>query len=63
MHIPFNASLLYYPYNPADCSPPLSRSEIWHSAHYNGVAFALQLFLPEPLYRKLVIWIREHTEW
>jgi vancomycin permeability regulator SanA len=63
MRIPISADLRLYAYNPADCTPPLTRSEVWFSAHYNALAYAAQLILPESSYRRIVLWIREHTEW
>jgi hypothetical protein len=63
MRIPFEADLRYYPYNPAACFPSLSRREVWFSAHYNAIAYFAQLLMPESLYRKLVLWVRDHTEW
>ena len=63
MRIPFKADLRYYPYNPAACFPSLSRREVWFSAHYNALAFIAQFLLPESLYKKLVLWVRDHTEW
>lgn len=63
MPIPISADLRLYAYNPADCTPALTRSEIWFSAHYNALAYAAQFILPESSYRRIVLWIREHTEW
>jgi hypothetical protein len=63
MRIPFKANLKYYSYDPENSVPAPSRSEVWFSAHYNATAYAAQVILPESLYRKIVMWIREHTEW
>lgn len=53
----------YLPYNPFDCIPPLTRKEIWWSAHYNLTAYLLYTFLPESMYRDFVHWVRTHTDW
>lgn len=63
MRIPISADLRLHAYNPADCIPPLTRREVWFSAHYNALAYAAQLILPTSSYRRIVMWIREHTEW
>lgn len=63
MRIPFKADLRYYWYNPVNCFPPLSRNEVWYSAHYNALAYIAQIILPKTAYRNTVMWIREHTEW
>lgn len=62
MQIQSRVDFIYSSYNPADCFPPLSRSEIWYSAHYNIAAYVAQTLLPGSLYREFVKWIRENTE-
>ncbi len=63
MDIPLRFKLSLSAYDPASCIPPLTRSEVWFSAHYNALACLAQTFLPESLYRKVVLWVRENTEW
>jgi len=63
MDIPLPAEIVLFSYDPADCFPQLTRKEAWFSAHYNAVAYLAQLLLPEKLYRNIVYWVREHTEW
>lgn len=63
MKIPSQTKFIYNPYTPDNCSPHLSRGEIWQSAHYNLTAYALHTLLPESVYRNFVRWIRTHTEW
>lgn len=63
MGIQCKADVKKISYNPANCFPPLSRNEVWFSAHYNALAYVAHVILPESLYRKIVAWIRKHTEW
>ena len=65
MHIdvPFKTDIKLFPYNPSSCVPPLTRSEVLFSTHYNVIAYIAHVILPEFLYRETVMWIREHTEW
>jgi len=63
IEIPFKSDIMLFPYNPITCIPPLTRSEVLFSAHYNAIAYVAHVILPEPLYRGTVMWIREHTEW
>ncbi|MDH4322427.1 MAG: YdcF family protein, partial [Desulfobulbaceae bacterium] len=49
------------PYDPDQCSPALTRYEIWRSVHYNLIADSLWRLLPAPLYQNVVAWIRAHT--
>ena len=52
----------YFPYDAVSCSPPLSRGEIWRSAHYNLTAYVASFILPGNWYNALVQWVREHTD-
>ncbi|GAB4335490.1 MAG: hypothetical protein Kow0089_05230 [Desulfobulbaceae bacterium] len=63
MRLPLRTGLRYVPWDPFSCTPPLTRSEVWFSAHYNMAAYLAQQLLPSELYRGVVYWIREHTEW
>jgi len=63
MHLPLRFAIGYFSYNPSECRPPLTRSEVWFSAHYNAAAYLAHLLLPENLYRGLVHWVRNNTDW
>lgn len=52
-----------FPYDPLSCSPPLTRREVWFSAHYNLAAGLLHIILPEQAYKTLVFLVRKHTDW
>lgn len=55
------AGFTFLPYDPTDCVPPLTRLEIWCSAHNNGAAWLAAVLLPERLYDGIVGWVRTYT--
>ena len=61
--IPFITNTEHFSYNPTNCVPPLARSEVLFSAHYNAIAYIAYVILPESSYRETIMWIREHTKW
>ena len=63
MNMPSKTKFSYFPYSPTDCIPPLSRWEIWLSAHYNLTAYFLHALLPQSAYRNFVRWVRKNTDW
>ena len=52
----------FFPYPAAACDPPLGRGEIWRSAHNNLAAWLAAVLLPAPLYDRIVLWVRTHTD-
>ncbi len=63
LNIGAHENFQYDPYDIFLCFPPLTRKEIWFSAHYNLTAFAAATVLSEERYRNIVSWIRENTEY
>lgn len=62
LNSPAAAGFRFFPYPAADCDPPLSRGEIWRSAHNNLAAWLAAVLLPAPLYDRIVLWVRTHTD-
>ncbi|MHB8788301.1 MAG: YdcF family protein [Desulfobulbaceae bacterium] len=52
----------FFPYDAAGSDPPLTRLEIWCSAHLNLVAWLAAALLPAPVYDRIVLWVRTHTD-
>ncbi|MHB8808741.1 MAG: YdcF family protein [Desulfobulbaceae bacterium] len=59
---PAAADFRLLPYDAADCDPPLSRLEIWWSAHNNLAAWLAAMLLPTPVYDRIVLWVRTYTD-
>lgn len=60
---PESDNFIYLSYDPLRCRPPLTRREVWFSAHYNLAAYFLYTLLPRKTYGKVVVWVRQNTEW
>lgn len=58
---PAAAAIHFLPYDVADCDPPLTRLEIWWSAHNNLAAWLAAMLLPTPVYDRIVLWVRTYT--
>jgi len=57
-----HAQMQYAPYDIVHCFPPLTRKDLWLSAHYNMAAYVAAAVLPKESYRWIVEWVRRHTE-
>lgn len=52
----------FLPYDAANSDPPFTRLETWCSAHLNLVAWLAAVLLPAPVYDRIVLWVRTHTD-
>jgi uncharacterized SAM-binding protein YcdF (DUF218 family) len=62
LNSPAAAGFRFLPYDAANSDPPLTRLEIWCSAHLNLVAWLAAALLPAPVYNRIVLWVRTHTD-
>ena len=61
LNLPAAAGFRELPYSPTRCDPPLTRTEIWRSAHGNLAAWLASILLPSKVYERIVLWVRTHT--
>ena len=59
---PQSHDLHFSPYSLNTASPPISRSELWYSAHHNLTAYTALMILPDAMYGSLIRWIRKNTK-
>lgn len=62
LNSPAAESFRFLPYDAANSDPPLTRSEIWCSAHNNLAAWLAAVLLPAPVYDRIILWVRTHTD-
>lgn len=62
LNSPAAESFRFLPYDAANSDPPLTRAEIWCSAHSNLAAWLAAVLLPAPVYDRIVRWVRSHTD-
>jgi uncharacterized SAM-binding protein YcdF (DUF218 family) len=53
--------IYYAPYILHEANPPISRVELWTSAHYNFVIYIINRILPIEFYDHFVGWLRKNT--